>query len=158
MGFLGGFLLDLRHVGKLAGRGRSGERERERQKRLELARPCSDQTGMSTRNSEPCPQRRRIHRWLASCLLGACVTVTGAGCQVPRYQFPGGYSSTYARHLHADDWTVPLPEAPPPVESDSQPPGVFYPQAFKYQPPTRSEFQRTVIVLPEDRPATRRRY
>lgn len=89
-----------------------------------------------------------------------CLFVSGmvSGCQVPRYQFPGGYSSTYARHLHAEALVVPLPEVPPPVEGDSEPPGVFYPQAFKYQPPTRSEFQRTVVVLPEDRPAIRQRY
>jgi hypothetical protein len=113
---------------------------------------------MGTPFFEPSAQRANINRRWVACVVGMAMLGLGAGCQVPRYQFPAGYSSTYARHLHADIWAIPTPESLPPVESVSQAPGVFYPQSFKYNPPTKSEFQRMVTVLPEDRPIGRGRY
>ncbi len=97
----------------------------------------------------------------------------GLGCQVPSYQLPGGFSSTYYRFLHGE-----VSDFPPPVEmpveaawpSNASPaagsapsktcpptPGVFYPQTFEYNPPTRSEFQQTVL-LPEKQPEGPGRY
>lgn len=135
-----------------------GEKERERVRKLELVTAQSDQRSMGThelKKRQSAANRNRPLAWTVLCLF---LSVMGLGCQFPRYQFPKGYSSTYSRILHAKEFAAPPSAETPPVDSLSQSPGVFYPQTFKYQPPTRSEFQRTVTVLPEDRPTDLRRY
>ncbi len=94
--------------------------------------------------------------------IGGMVFLLYSGCQVPPYQLPGGYSSTYHRQLQAVEILLPMVPVPisPDVTSEETEQaketapevGVFYPPTFQYDPPTKSEFQQAVI-LPEDRPA-----
>jgi hypothetical protein len=94
--------------------------------------------------------------WL---IFSVMISGLGMGCQVPAYQLPGGFSSTYYRYLHAQEFSpiVIEPSAVGDQPSALASPGVFYPQTFNYDPPTKSEFQQTVL-LPENRPAGPRRY
>lgn len=132
--------------------------ERGSVRKLELVTARSDQRGMGIRISSLLLPMLQSKPRLAVCWAGLLVFALGSGCQVPRYQFPAGYSSTYSRHLQREIWDTPLPPDTPPVDRLSDAPGVFYPQTFDYQPPTRSEIPRTAVVLPEDRPVGRRRY
>lgn len=94
----------------------------------------------------------RVRLNLLFFLLASC----GLGCQVPSYQLPGGFSSTYYRQLHGD--YLPAPAVEPIEESETNSSqGVFYPQSFQFNPPTRSEFQQTV-QLPPNPPINPRRY
>ena len=94
--------------------------------------------------------------------IGGMFAFVYSGCQVPPYQLPGGYSSTYRRRLQAVEvpLLIPAPILPEAAGPEMQPPkeaapevGVFYPPTFQYNPPTKSEFQQAVI-LPDDRPAS----
>jgi hypothetical protein len=69
-----------------------------------------------------------------------------SGCQIPAHQLPAGYSSSDSRFLHAEEQGAPLPVPAWPDEPVPHPPGVFYPQTFQYDPPTKSEFQQAVRV------------
>jgi hypothetical protein len=89
--------------------------------------------------------------------LGLIVSSLGLGCQAPSYQLPGGFSSTYYRRLHDEIPPNPVPVELPLSETIPNSPGVFYPQTFQYNPPTKSEFQQAVL-LPENRPQGPRRY
>lgn len=94
----------------------------------------------------------RVQLTLAYLLLASC----GLGCQVPSYQLPGGFSSTYYRHLHGEFLPATSVETLEDTETNATP-GVFYSQTFQFDPPTRSEFQHAAQV-PENRPAGRRGY
>ncbi len=76
------------------------------------------------------------------------------GCQVPAYQLPGGFSSSYHRQLFGEPFTGSDSITEPPRDSS----GVFYPQTFRYQPPSNSEIPRVATLPDEELPNRRRRF
>jgi hypothetical protein len=78
--------------------------------------------------------------WLALAAAGA-----SAGCVVPSYHLPAGFSSSYQRQLYGMD------PAPPPVDGGlaviGTRPGIFYPEtAFRDQPQVFDESSPTSRV------------
>jgi hypothetical protein len=68
-------------------------------------------------------------------LLAMVAAAASAGCTVPSYQRPEGFSSSYQRQIYGMD------PAPPPVEGGlatlATTPGIFYPMtAFRETPKT----------------------
>jgi hypothetical protein len=72
------------------------------------------------------------------CLAALALIFASAGCIVPSYHLPAGFSSSYQRQIYG------LDPAPPPIEGGlatiATRPGIFYPEtAFNDPPQTYDE-------------------
>jgi len=71
-------------------------------------------------------------------MLGPAIMVTAAGCTIPSYHLPAGFSSTYQRQIYGME---PVPNDPPQlgmvaVETRR---GIFYPTTVFHDSPTPAE-------------------
>ncbi len=75
-------------------------------------------------------------------LAGLATACLSAGCIIPAYQLPAGFSSTYQRQLYG------LDPSPPPIEGGvtalSMRPGIFYPETAFNDPPVSFDGVHTV--------------